>query len=114
MSAASPIPAPPSATPPRRSARVRVAALIAANAALLAALLFMRFGPVAQAQTRPRGDYAMVAGDAKGSDAQVIWVLDQVHEELVAVAWNASRQELVGVGFRSLAADAVGVSRGRN
>jgi hypothetical protein len=100
----------------RDNARRRsgVKALLAVNAALLAVLGAMRFAPKADAQGRPRGEYLMLAGEVAGAKPQVVWILDQVHEELVAVSWSRERSELVGLGFRSLASDSVASTRGRN
>ena len=94
--------------------RVGIKALLALNAALLAALGAMRFATPAEAQGRPRGDYLMLAGEVAGAKPQVVWILDQVHEELVAVSWSRERSELLGLGFRSLASDNVATTRGRN
>ncbi|MGA0174691.1 MAG: hypothetical protein ACO3NL_13760, partial [Phycisphaerales bacterium] len=65
-------------------------------------------------QGRPRGEYLMLAGEVAGAPSQVVWILDQVHEEIVAVSWSRERGELVGLGFRSLATDSVQSTRGRN
>ena len=103
-------------TRPRGLARSRagITALLALNVALLATLGAMRFAPQAEAQGRPRGDYLMLAGEVAGAKPQVVWILDQVHEELVAVSWSRERNELLGLGFRSLASDTVVSTRGRN
>jgi hypothetical protein len=100
----------------RHNARRRsgVKMLLAVNAALLAVLGAVRLAPQADAQGRPRGEYLMLAGEVAGAKPQVVWILDQVHEELVAVSWSRERGELVGLGFRSLASDSVASTRGRN
>lgn len=94
--------------------RAGLGALLLVNAALLATLGALRFAPQAEAQSRPRGDYLMLAGEVAGAKPQVVWILDQVHEELVAVSWSRERNELLGLGFRSLASDTVVSTRGRN
>ncbi|MGA0872873.1 MAG: hypothetical protein ACO3SJ_08375 [Phycisphaerales bacterium] len=94
--------------------RSGIKALLGLNAALLVLLGAVRFAPEADAQGRPRGEYLMLAGEVAGAKPQVVWILDQVHEEIVAVSWSRERGELVGLGFRSLAADSVQSTRGRN
>lgn len=94
--------------------RAGIKALLAVNAALLAALGVVRFAPEADAQVRPRGEYLMLGGEVAGAKPQVVWILDQVHEELVAVSWSREGGELVGLGFRRLASDSVAATRGRN
>lgn len=94
--------------------RAGIKALLVLNAALLASLGALRFAPQADAQGRPRGEYMMLAGEVAGAKPQVVWILDQVHEELVAVSWSRERNELLGLGFRNLASDTVVSTRSRN
>lgn len=88
--------------------------LILLNAVLLAALAGVSWSPAAEAQSRARGSYLMVAGSVQGGDPEVVWLLDEVNEELVAVVWNRERGELVGLGYRDLGVDAVTLRRGRD
>jgi hypothetical protein len=91
-----------------------VAALLALNAALLAALALVVWSPAAEAQQRPRGDYTMVAGRAANAGPSVVWVVDQTNEELIALVWNAAVGRLEGLGYRSLVTDGSGMLRSRN
>lgn len=83
----------------------RHAALIAINAGLLGLLGLITLGPVAEAQNRPRGRYVGVAGGVNGSDADAIWILDSANREMVALTWQPNQRALVGIGYRSVAAD---------
>lgn len=82
-------------------------ALIALNAALLGVLLLVGLpvGATAQQQpsgaagTRGRGDYTMVAGRAQGSTEDVVWVVDAVNQEIMALRWDISRNDLQFIGF---------------
>ncbi|MBM4105508.1 MAG: hypothetical protein FJ257_04330 [Phycisphaerae bacterium] len=89
-------------------------ALLALNVALLLALGVVLWAPRATAQSRPRGDYLMVSGEVNGASGQVLWVLDQTHEELVAIMWNQPTTTFVGIGYRNLVTDGVSLIRGRN
>ena len=89
-------------------------AVLALNVVLLVALGVVTWAPDATAQQRPRGDYLMVTGDVNGASGQVLWILDQTHEELVAVMWNQPSSNFVGIGYRSLVSDGVSLVRGRN
>lgn len=88
--------------------------LLVLNALLLLALGIVLWAPRAAAQSRPRGDYVMVAGEVNGASGQVLWVLDQTHEELVAIMWNQPTTSFVGIGYRNLVTDGVSLIRGRN
>lgn len=94
--------------------RRTIVPLILVNALLLAALGATRWSPAAAAQSRARGSYMMVAGSVEGGDPEIVWLLDQTNEELVAVVWNSERGELVGLGYRDLGVDAVTLRRGRD
>jgi hypothetical protein len=91
-----------------------VAALVALNAALLAALALVVWSPAAEAQQRPRGDYTMVAGRVVNAGPAVVWVVDQTNEELIALVWNAAAGRLEGLGYRNLVTDGSGLLRTRN
>jgi hypothetical protein len=87
--------------------------LLALNAALLAVLAAVTFGSSADAQFRARGNYTMVAGNVKGSNTAAIFVVDTTNQELVAARYDRTNLQLVGVGYRNLAADAAGGFRAR-
>lgn len=96
---------------PRRPGRLR--GLIALNAALVTILAAVTFGPGAEAQMRSRGNYTMVAGNAKNANAAVVYIVDSVNQEMVAVTYNNQNKALEGVGYANLAQDAVLGARGR-
>jgi hypothetical protein len=96
------------------SRRRSVTGLIILNAALLLALGAVTLAPRASAQARVRASYTMAAGAVNGQTAQVLYIVDESAQELVAVTWDDNRRQLVGMGFRNLAADAGEVGRTRN
>lgn len=84
----------------------RTHGLILLNAALLAALAGVTFGPRAMAQTdRRRSEYTITAGTVKGTDSAAIWIVDETNIDLIAVVWNAQQNQLEGLGYRDLVAD---------
>ena len=93
--------------------RVPVRALVILNAILLAALAAVTFNPDARAQQRIPGEYTMVGGGAKGTEANVVYIVDTINHEMIAVRYDTTNQTLAGVGGRNLANDAVALmSRG--
>lgn len=92
--------------------RSRLGGLLALNGALLLGLGAVTLGPTADAQSRARGDYTMVGGGVKGSNADVVYVVDTVNQELIALTYDTSTKRLKGIGFRNLAADAASVRSG--
>jgi len=89
----------------------RLHGLLALNGALLLVLGAVTFGPSAEAQVRARGSYTMVAGGVNGSASGAVYIVDTTNEELIALTYDPNSKELVGVGFRSLAADVVNLGR---
>lgn len=83
--------------------------LLLLNAALLAVLAAVTLGgPEAEAQIAGRGDYVMVAGNAKGANAGVVYIVDTIHQELIAITYDANTKAVGGIGYRNLAFDAAG------
>jgi len=80
--------------------------LIALNLLLLAVLAVVTFMPDASAQVRARANYTMAAGGAPGTAADVIWIVDSVNQQLIAISWEPNQRELIGIGGRSLMRDA--------
>ncbi len=84
--------------------------VVIVNAALLALLAAVSLGPRADAQrdhpSRARGDYTMISGRIMGGNSSVVYVMDAVNQEMVALRWNEGDKGLDGIGFRDLAADA--------
>jgi len=80
--------------------------LLILNGALLLVLGLITFGGHAYAQQRPRGDYNMVAGGVNGSETGAVYIVDGTTQEMIAITYNASAKEMIGIGYRNLAADA--------
>lgn len=86
--------------------------LIVLNVVLLTLLAAVTFGARADAQMRQRGDYNMVAGGASGTNSGVVYVVDTVNHQMIAVTFDQTSKTIVGVGARNLARDAAQVSSG--
>jgi hypothetical protein len=95
----------------RRGRRRSRFGLLAVNGALLLALGAVTFGPTGTAQVRVRGDYTMVAGGVQGANANAVYVVDTVNQEMIVVSYEPSLKELVGVGYRNLTTDAASLAR---
>ncbi len=80
--------------------------LVLLNAALLAALAAFTFMPQANAQLRPRNTYTMVGGTVNGIVQGVVYVVNETTNEVVAVSWWENQKKFVGLGYRSIGADA--------
>ena len=78
------------------------------NVVLIALILGVALAPKAGARQpdRPRGAYSMVAGTIQGGNNDVLYVIDSINQELVAVSWDTARGNLSVVGHRNLANDA--------
>jgi hypothetical protein len=95
--------------------RGREPGLIVLNLALLAVLAAVTFGGSgrsAEAQMRmARGDYTMISGRAPGSDGGVVYIVDTVNHDMVALTYDHANRQLFGVAYRNLAADAAQAHR---
>lgn len=104
-----------------RGVHRQVGGLLALNGVLLGVLAWVSLSPEAgafssghgagqpgagQPLTRARGDYSMVAGPIRTGNASAIWILDAANQELAVLRFNDSKQQLEGIGFRDLSADA--------
>ena len=82
--------------------------LLILNAVLLTAVVTLaltsRAGATAQPE-RPRGAYTMVSGQIQGGNTDMMYIIDSVNQELVAVTWDISKGNLRVVGHRNLATD---------
>lgn len=99
-------------------ARGRLALLVALNAALLCATLVGLLTPRAEAQpgggvSRPRGNYLMVSGRASGVSGNIVYIVDTVNQELLALRYQRAAGRLDPFGYRSLAADSAQGGRTR-
>jgi hypothetical protein len=95
---------------PRAGRRLR--GLLALNAALLAVLGAVTFGPSAGAQARSRGDYTMAAGRSNGAQSGIVYIVDTVNQELIAITFDPNNKRVDGVGYRNLAADRATLTSG--
>lgn len=97
----------------RRLRAGRLGGLIALNGVLLLLLAAVTFSPAADAQqVRARGSYSMVGGRVNGSAAGAVWIVDTTNQEMIVITTEPNSKELVGVGYRDLAADAGSLGRG--
>lgn len=87
--------------------------LLILNLALLVVLGAVTFGARAHGQNRVRGEYTMVAGGVNGSDADAVYIVDTINQEMFAVIYDNSTKALQGVGYRNLGADAATYTRGQ-
>ncbi|TSA39594.1 hypothetical protein D4Q85_00905 [bacterium] len=85
--------------------------LLAMNGSLLILLGVAAFWPTPGADAQPnvlpraRGEYTMVAGRTVMGGAEVVYIVDTLNRELIAVRWDQGRKALVGIGYRNLDAD---------
>ncbi len=85
-------------------------ALVALNAGLLVVLALVTAVPRAGAQAevrRPPGTYTLVGGEPAAGNANAVYVLDASNRELIVLRWNNPNNQLEGVGYRDLRADAI-------
>lgn len=85
--------------------------LLATNLALATGVAIAAAGlPAGGAQpaSRAHGQYTMVAGEVElPGEASAVYVVDSVNQEMIAIRWNDSRQQLDWIDYRNLAADVV-------
>ena len=88
-----------------------IRSLLVINAALLCILAVVTLAPAVAAQSRVRGDYAIVGGGANGSSSSLVYVIDAVNQEMIVAMYDTSNKKLDGIGYRNLAGDARSVMR---
>jgi hypothetical protein len=72
----------------------------------------LTWGPLAIGQNaqpgvgRARGEYTMVAGRTISGGPAAVYVVDSANQELVALRWDQAKQQMIGMGYRSLQGDA--------
>jgi hypothetical protein len=88
--------------------------LIALNLGLLAGLAMVSWSASADAwqNGRARGKYLAVSGGAPGATGDVVWIVDTVNQQMIALSWDPNTKAMVGVGFRDLTIDAGTALRG--
>lgn len=67
---------------------------------------------VVAAGDRARGEYTMVSGRFREGSSSAIYIVDSSNQEVVALRWDSSKQQMVGIGYRSIANDSR-AARGR-
>ena len=80
----------------------RYGALIALNAALMGVLVLVSLPAGAWAQqgaTRGRGNYTMVSDRVQGSSEDAVWIIDAANEEIMALRWDISKQDVQFIGY---------------
>ena len=88
--------------------------LLALNGLLLAVLAFVALAPPVEAQSRPRGEYTMVAGRANGAPSGVVYIVNSSTQELIAITWDPNQKQIQGIGYRSLVRDGNALMQGAN
>lgn len=92
--------------------------VIALNVLLIAVLTAIVFVPTSDAQqaqpssyTPPTATpaYLAVPSVASGMSTGVVYIMNTVQREMVAVAWNQNRNKIMTLGYRNIAADAQSV-----
>ncbi|MBT8487114.1 MAG: hypothetical protein HKO59_02860 [Phycisphaerales bacterium] len=101
-------------TTTRTHGRTRLRALLVLNGCLLLLLGIVSFSPPADAQYRVRGKYMMAAGGINGSISDAVYILDTTNRELIALTYEPSTKELIGIGYRNLVSDTANVRSGIN
>ena len=102
----------PDSSPRRPASSMR--GLLIINAALLAVLAAVTFGPTAIGQQRVEGEYTMVAGGAIGLNSSIVYVVDVRNRELLAVTYDHNNKKLDGIGYRNISTDTQTVLRRGN
>jgi hypothetical protein len=93
--------------------RRSLAGLVVVNVALLVVLAVLCLTPrAAQAQLgQGRGDYFMIAGQAVGQNAGVLYIVDTVSAKVIAVAYNKQNRTFAAVAERDINNDAKDAGR---
>lgn len=102
----------------RSSVRLRrggLGGLLALNGALLLALGFVTFGAPAVAQGyRAKGMYHAVPAKIPGRESAVLFIVDEVNQQMLALGFDPNARTVHVVGGRDLAVDAAQYGRSRN
>ena len=97
--------------------RSALASLALLNIALLGILALVTLQPVNDAQASSamgnRAEYIAITGNIAGSKTPLLWIVNQATQEVVAVQFDAQKDQLVGFGYRSLNNDSIVIQRSR-
>jgi len=89
--------------------------LVAANITALGFLAVVELSGSAVAQAfRVRGTYSAASGRIPGTETHAVYVVDETTQEVIAVQWDPRSRQLVGLGYRNMAADAADGARPRS
>ncbi len=91
-----------------------LAALLALNVLALGILAWVELAPSSFAQTRARGTYVATAIHQKGSEADLVWIVNETTQEMVAIRWDDAKRTVEGFGYRNLGTDAADLARPRS
>lgn len=90
--------------------------LITINVVLLALLAGLLLWPAAHSlwsgstllaqPARARGQYLVVSGTMTGPSSHAIYIMDTANMEMVALRWEQSKNDFVGLGYRNIGEDA--------
>ena len=88
--------------------------LVGANLAALGLLAVVELSAPASAQVgRPRGTFTAASGRIPGTETHVVYIVDEVTQEMIAVQWDPRSKQLQGLGYRSLSSDSAEAGRPR-
>lgn len=118
--ATTPPPRPAARPAPGPARRGRIAVLLAVNGLLVCAAAAGLVATRASAQAggagfqnRPHGNYLMVSGRASGVSGNLIYVIDTINREMVALRYQRAAGRLEPIAFRDLTADSAQGASGR-
>jgi hypothetical protein len=104
-------------TPSKSIRSPRLKALIVVNLLIAAAIVAVPSARSAIGQEggaiRSISTYSMAGGNVGGTDAGVLFIVDETHEEMISLMWNEKSRLIVPIGYRNLSADAAGGGRPR-
>jgi hypothetical protein len=105
---------------PRPQRRGRIAVLLTINALLAGATVAGLVATRASAQpggaglqNRPHGNYLMVSGRASGVSGNLVYIVDTINRELVALRYQRAAGRLEPISYRNLAGDSQQGASGR-
>jgi len=97
--------------------RPTLASLVLVNIALLGILALVSFSSpnpaVASTSSGKRAEYVAVTGYIAGSKTPILWMVNQASQEVVAIQFDAQKNQIVGFGYRSMSNDAISLRRNR-
>jgi hypothetical protein len=80
--------------------------IITLNIVLLAVLVAAVLVPISDARQTSDSRYLALPSTASGIQTGVVYIMDTVQQEMVAVAWNHNKNRIMTLGYRNIASDA--------